>query len=243
MGPFAVIPEKLALAGLTTALLLASCASARAQDTAPPPAFDVSASAGVVSDYRFRGVSLSNRDPAAQAGVAVRHQSGFFAGTWASSIADQGAGNVEVDLYGGFGGVTGQIEYNVTALAYVYPGGGGQDYYELSGSADLVLGPASVGLTAAWVPSQSNYGGDNVYVGAKAKLPFVGPRTNLFGHVGYEDGSTYQGRGKWDWELGASYVAGPVTASLSYVDTNYSGPNQYGRLARAAIVASLVANF
>ena len=238
-----MISEKIARSGLAAALLLGTGVSAQAQDAAPPAAFDLSASAGVVSDYRFRGVSLSNRDPAIQGGLYLRHQSGFFAGTWASSIADQGAGEVEVDLYGGFGGTTGQIEYNVTALAYVYPGGGGQDYYELSGSADLVLGPASVGLTAAWVPSQSNYGGDNVYVGAKGKLPFVGPRTNLFGHVGYEDGSTYQGLGKWDWELGASYVAGPVTASLSYVDTDYSGPNQYGRLAGAAVMASLVANF
>jgi uncharacterized protein (TIGR02001 family) len=231
--------------GMPAALFLAACAPAHAQspetESEATGPIDVSANVGVVSDYRFRGLSYSDKDPAIQGGIDVSHESGFFVGTWASSIADVGAGNVEIDLYGGYGGSTGPVEYKVTALGYFYPGGSGQNYFELMGAVDVDTGPASVGLTGAWVPDQSNYGGENFYVSARTAVPVGDTGASLFGHVGYEDGDAYDG--KWDWEAGVSVSSGPVTASLSYVDTNYSGPEQAGRLGQAGVVISLIATF
>ena len=48
---------------------------------------------------------------------------------------------------------------------------------------------------------------------------------------------------KWDWELGLAYTRGVLTASLAYVDSNYGGAAEEGRLGRAGLVASLLATF
>lgn len=51
--------------------------------------------AGVVSQYVFRGLSQTNGKPAVQGGLDYAHSSGFYAGTWFSSISwftDQNAG-------------------------------------------------------------------------------------------------------------------------------------------------------
>ena len=67
--------------------------------------FTISGSAALVSDYRFRGVSQTDKDPAVQAGVTVSHKSGLYAGFWGSNLAGWGTfggPNLELDLVGGF---------------------------------------------------------------------------------------------------------------------------------------------
>ena len=44
---------------------------------------DWSAEVGLVSDYRYRGHSLSNSTPALQASLAGEHDSGLYAELWA----------------------------------------------------------------------------------------------------------------------------------------------------------------
>lgn len=61
-----------------------------AGDTAPPSAITVSGSATIVSDYRFRGVSQSDKDLAVQAGITVTHESGLYVGAWGSNLAGWG---------------------------------------------------------------------------------------------------------------------------------------------------------
>ena len=63
-----------------------SGAGAGEEEAADDGAFDITATATVVSDYRFRGVSLSDRDPAVQGSVDITYR-GFYAGAWASSIS------------------------------------------------------------------------------------------------------------------------------------------------------------
>src|SRR3712207_6564043 len=92
-------------------LFLGATAAAVASLTAPasaeslPAGLDISGTVGLVSDYRFRGVTLSNGDPALQGGLTLAHDSGFYVGTWGSSI-DSGElyGSTEVDLFGGWSG-------------------------------------------------------------------------------------------------------------------------------------------
>ncbi|MEJ2457546.1 MAG: TorF family putative porin [Novosphingobium sp.] len=204
-------------------------------------AFSITANATLASDYRFRGISLSDKDPAIQGGFDINHDSGLFAGTWASSIATNGGADMELDLYGGYGGSAAGIDYSMTALVYVYPGTSGLNYFEVLTSLSTSAGPATFGVDAGWVPSQNNFGGDNLYLAGKAEMPLGDTNATLFGHLGYENGDVYDN--KLDWEAGISYAAGPLTASLSYVDTNYSGAKEAGRLARAGVVASITANF
>jgi hypothetical protein len=41
----------------------------------------------LVSDYIFRGISQTQRQPAIQGGFDYSHASGFYVGTWASNVA------------------------------------------------------------------------------------------------------------------------------------------------------------
>lgn len=82
---------------------------------------------GVVSDYRYRGLSQSRLQPALQGGIDYADKSGFYVGAWGSTIkwikdAGASAGSVEVDLYGGYKGAVGDLAYDVGFLRYEYVG-------------------------------------------------------------------------------------------------------------------------
>ena len=228
------------------ALLAFAAAPARAQDDAPAPAveqaaddgaFDITVTATIVSDYRFRGVSDSDRDPSAQGSVDISWR-GFYAGAWASSIARTADTNVELDLYAGYAGTAGPIEYEVGAIAYLYPGGDGTgNVYEATGALSYRLGPVGAKLSAFYAPDQENLAGDNFYLSAEAKVGIPATPFTLFGQFGRERGSFY-GR-KHDWSFGAEYSRGPFSASLGYFDTDLDGVTSgLGRNVRSGVVAS-----
>ncbi len=208
----------------------------------PLPAFaqgpDVSANAGVVSDYRFRGISLSDRDPALQGGVDL--DAGLvFAGVWTSTIADYEGAEIEFDLYGGLQGSIGDLGWRVGAYGYLYPGAEGVNYIELAGGIERAVGPVTLGFEVAVVPEQANIDAANGYLGASSWYDAGGGwSVNLRG--GYEDG--FYDR-KWDWEIGLGYSLGPLQASLAYVDSNYGAAHEAGRLGQSGLVGSLVAEF
>ncbi|WP_051236590.1 TorF family putative porin [Ottowia thiooxydans] len=114
--------------------LLAAAMSASAQTATPPaesapaaaaPASPLSFNVGLISDYRYRGISQSRLNPALSGGVDYAHSSGFYVGTWLSSIQwikDAGGDtSAEWDVYGGYKGTAGPIGYDVGVLRYMYP--------------------------------------------------------------------------------------------------------------------------
>jgi uncharacterized protein (TIGR02001 family) len=112
----------------TQMLVLAALAlsgAAFAQTKAPEPDYTLSYNVGAVTDYRYRGISQSRLDPALQGGIDFAHKSGFYLGTWASSIKwiKDGGGDApaEIDLYGGYKGTMHDIGYDVGVLTYQYP--------------------------------------------------------------------------------------------------------------------------
>ncbi|MEM9100952.1 MAG: TorF family putative porin [Pseudomonadota bacterium] len=83
--------------------------------------FEVSANVSLVSNYIFRGVSLSNDEPATQGGFDLSHSSGAYLGVWGSSDS----GNGEIDFYGGYAfSVSDDFSVDVGVLRYYYPGVG-----------------------------------------------------------------------------------------------------------------------
>ena len=117
--------------GIVAATVLAGCALAAtpalADDTAPPSPFTVSASAAVVSQYRFRGLSQSDNKPAIQGSITLKHESGFYVSTWGSSTAADFAktpiapGGTEIDVYGGYTHAFGGLTIDVGGYGYIYP--------------------------------------------------------------------------------------------------------------------------
>jgi len=228
--------SRLALAAFA-ATAFAAPAFAQAEEPAGGDnGLDVTATVTGVSDYRFRGVSESDRDPALQGSIDVTYH-GFYAGAWASSIARTADTNVELDLYAGYSGSAGPVEYEVGAIAYLYPGGDGTgSIYEATGSLSYTFGPATGKFSINYAPDQENLDGDNLYLNGELRVGIPTTPVTAFASLGRERGSFYGS--KWDWSLGFEYTRGPFTAGLAYVDTNLdSATNPLGRTIRAGIVA------
>jgi len=95
----------------------------------PTPEHTLSGNLGFFSQYIFRGLTQTNREPAIQGGFDYAHASGFYAGTWASNISwlrDGGAyragGSGEFDFYGGYKPTIGDFTFDIGTLYYWYPG-------------------------------------------------------------------------------------------------------------------------
>lgn len=173
-----------------------------------------------VSDYRFRGVSLSDKDFAIQPTLTVKHESGFYVGVWGSNLAENAGEDIEVDLYAGFsGGDT--ITYDIGATYYVYPGVSSFNYVELTGKLGTTVGPATIGGQLSYVPSQDNTGNtDNIYVATNATIALPDSPISIVGSVGLEDGAFTGGSSKLDWSLGLTANVAGFTLGASYVDTD-----------------------
>lgn len=103
--------------------LVASGVMTQAQAAEPDYTFGFNV--GATTDYRFRGISQSRLDPAVYGGIDFSHKSGFYVGTWASSIKwiNDAGGNAdaEIDLYAGYKGSSGAVSYDLGILTYQYP--------------------------------------------------------------------------------------------------------------------------
>ena len=82
----------------------------------------VSANAALTTDYYFRGISQTDNDGAIQGGFDWAHDSGIYAGVWASNIDFGDDANLEVDTYIGFANDIGDsgFSYDVNVLRYNY---------------------------------------------------------------------------------------------------------------------------
>ncbi len=219
-------------------------APAMAQQDAPKP-FTVSGSVGLVSDYRFRGVSQSDKHMAIQGGLTVAHTSGLYVSTWGSNLAGWGTfggANMELDLVGGYKLPVGGGTLDAGLTWYMYPGGASNtDFAEPYIKYAATFGPASLLAGVAYAPKQQALGNysalpdsrgqkeDNLYVWGDASAGIPGTPITAKAHLGYSHGNPGLGpngtsvapTGEYlDWLLGADVVLGPVTLGIAYVDTD-----------------------
>jgi hypothetical protein len=199
------------LAGL--ACLAAVSTPAMAQEEAPGPV-TVSGSVAVVSEYRFRGVSQSDRNLAVQGGLTISHESGLYIGTWGSNLAGWGTfggANMELDLIAGYKADLGNgAALDVGATWYMYPGGFDntdfiEPYAKLSGTA----GPLSLTAGVAYAPKQEALGAwyatgldafdgvytdpgdknDNLYLWGDGAIGVPDTGLTVKGHIGFSKGN------------------------------------------------------
>ncbi len=181
---------------LVPSLLAASLLSVAGIAHAQAAESTLSFNAGVVSDYRYRGISQSRLEPAVQGGVDYSHKSGLYVGAWASTIKwikdSGGDANIEVDLYGGYKGVMGDVSYDVGFLRYEYSG---NKLASVPGFANAntneIYGGLTYGLfTAKYSHALTNLFGnpnskDSYYVDLSAAFD-LGNGYTLTPHVGYQ---------------------------------------------------------
>ena len=110
----------------------------------------LSAYIAVTSDYRFRGISQNDKNPAPQASINWTGPAGFYVGTWVSKVnfldntAGKGGTSLETDFYAGkHTDLWGFGDLNVQAYYYAYPdhnrAGGAPKYSYFEGIAQVSI--------------------------------------------------------------------------------------------------------
>ncbi len=231
------------LASLIAALsILAFAAPAAAQEGEETPigtdgGIGISGELNLLSDFRFRGISRSDRDPAVQGALTVSTPDGLYVGGRGTSLNDAGdLGGSQFDLYAGFSGGLGlgtSIDAGVTYF-YFPEGEGKTDYFEPYASVSHQLGPLEGTLGAKYAWEQAALGGEDLlYLFGELEAGIPTTPVTLIAQAGRQDVGALGDY--WTWSLGARAAFGPVQAGLRYVDTDLTGiPN-----ARAGLVASI----
>jgi uncharacterized protein (TIGR02001 family) len=238
---------------LATALLsLFSAGSAFAEDAKPDN--EVSFNLGIVSDYRYRGISQSRLQPALQGGADyTNNPTGFYAGTWLSSIKwitdAGGSDDVEWDLYAGKRGeIVKDLSYDVGVLSYVYPSNGlhpSANTTELY--AQLSYGPVyakySYAVTDLFGVADSKGSG---YLDLGGNFD-VGDGFTINVHAGHQTVSNSSNLSYTDWKVGVTKDFGVVTGALAVIGTNtssYVGPApDFKNLGKTSLVLSVTKTF
>jgi uncharacterized protein (TIGR02001 family) len=213
---------------------------AKADDTAakeeePAAPFTLEIDFTAVSDYRFRGISLSDKDPAFQPSVTVSHESGFYGSVWGSNVADNDGDDIEIDLIAGYATTLGTFDVDVNATFYAYPGADDLNYWEFIGTVSHAVGPATIGGTFAYTPEQDDtMPKRGIYYAINGELPIGETGIALTASFGIEDNAFYDN--KRDWSLGVSAEVFGFSLGAAYVDTSHTGGDPLGK---AGVVVSI----
>ena len=221
---------KFALATLITALALTALPTVVRAEDAPSTSYNV----GVVTDYRYRGISQSRLKPALQGGVDYSNPNGVYLGTWLSTIKwtkdAGGGGDVEWDLYGGYKGeIVKDVAYDVGGLYYFYPGNKlgsvtglvNANTFEIYGA--VTFGPLTVKYSNALTNTFGNVNSKNSgYLDLSASFD-LGSGFNLAPHIGHQEIKGTTGLSYTDYSLTLGKdMGGGISLSAALVGTDAS---------------------
>lgn len=215
--------KTLLAAGIAGAALFGVQATAQAASHSEGDSFqfpgEFSANVGFVSDYRFRGFTQADSEPAIQGGFDWSHDSGVYLGVWGSNVEFNDA-HIETDFYGGFANEIESFSYDVGLLYYAYPGSSDRfNFNFLEGYVGLGydFDVAAVSIGAAYSPDFFGGTGDALYSNAGVSIPLPGEFA-LDAGIGYQ--MIEQGSPVTDWSIGLSKSFLGFDFSVSYVDTD-----------------------
>ena len=167
-----------------------------------------SANVAYTTNYMYRGFTQTSESSAIQGGLDYSHSSGFYAGTWASSLEFGGGDddtNIEIDYYAGFAGALADtgISYDLGALYYQYPNtdadaAGDFDFLEFYGNLgytmDTTLQP-TFGVSLAYSGDYYGEDDDSLYVTGSLglSLPYDIGLSLMVGNLDVDGGNTTPG--------------------------------------------------
>lgn len=239
--------------------LISLATPAFADETDPPSDVTINGTATLVSDYRFRGISQTDKDFAVQGSLTLTHKSGIYVGVWGSSIDDYVAAgsDQEIDLTIGYKKAFGGTTLDVGVLYYVFPGhdkiipGYDANFFEPYVSLSRTLGPVTGKLSAAYAPKQKALSvgtgkEDNLYLAADLSAGLGSSGVTVNAHFGRSFGPSFITIGKnySDWSLGASYAWKNLSFGISYVDANKALFSPSGKnISKAGVVGTFGVSF
>jgi len=206
---------------------------------------EISANVTMATDYLFRGISQTDNSPTVQGGFDWAHDSGFYLGTWASNIAF--ADSVETDFYGGYGGASGDLSYDLSAVFYHYPSATDLDYWEIIGALGYDFGAVAVSgsIAYSWDFFDSTGTAWAYEGGLEIPLPM---EFSLSGTIGYQDIDDNDKFGTDDYtyySIGVSKDLFGVTLGLTWSDTDLGKSDCFGgdNICDSKLVASISKEF
>ena len=219
--------------------LTASALPALADEAPAAPADPLSFNVSLTSDYRYRGISQTRLKPALQGGIDYAFDSGFYIGTWGSSISWLSDGNpsvnasLELDIYGGYkNSFSEDWSYDVGILTYNYPGSYPRGYVKpdtteiygqlgfkwLTAKYSYVVSNHIFGFTT---PSGGKTDGSG-YFDLTATYD-LGDGLGITGHGGHQSIKGFSQASYTDWKIGVTKDFGIGTAGLYYLSTDAKG--------------------
>jgi len=199
--------------------LVGMAGAAHAADVTDTP---VTANVTIVNDYDFRGVTQTDNGPAIQAGLDWAHDSGWYVGTWGSSVdfGPDSRTHAELNLYTGFAGKSAAgLGWDAGVLQYIYPDESDLNFLEL-------YGKLSYGLFGTALHYSNDYAGTDesaFYATGSMSIPLVAPLT-LDLHIGYSDGDgilvAFGEDSYMDYSVGFTYSASNFDVGMKWVGTD-----------------------
>jgi uncharacterized protein (TIGR02001 family) len=235
--------KKLILATVVFAASFATSASAQ-QAAASASDHTFTGNVSLVSDYRFRGLSQTFREPAIQGGFDYAHSSGFYIGNWNSSVSSasfpQGAG-IEMDVYAGFKFEPVQdVTADIGVLYYYYPSALVAGTDEKFNNTEVYIGASYKWFSAKYSYGVSDFFGLNdttaagyaftalsgrgdskgsYYLDLNANFE-IADKTVLNLHAGHQSVSSYSELSYTDYKIGVSRDVGFATLGLAIIGTD-----------------------
>jgi uncharacterized protein (TIGR02001 family) len=188
---------------------------------------ELSSTVDVVSDYDFRGISLSARDPALQASLDYTFgDSGFSAGAWASNV-DFGQdfdADLEVDYYVDYErALNDTFALHAGISLYTYPGSD----VDSSPEAYVGFGAGDFELRQWFTDDYSALGQTALYTEANYTAA-LSESVALTFHAGYSYGDAFEDAELFDFAVGLEYTAGNFVVGATLVGTDASGDLEVG---------------
>jgi len=209
-----------------------------AEEAASP--FKLTGNIGVFSQYIFRGLTQTNREPAVQGGFDLTHESGLYLGNWNSNInwlTDSGAyksSSIEMDFYGGWRTTfADDFAFDIGTLYYAYPGNINTDFLGGQCCASANTWEAYFSLGWKWITFKNSFSlmsntfgvrdsAGSWYGDLTAAYPIADFGVTLVAHVGYQyytgsnggvsNNSLYS---YGDWRVGVNYDLGKLSPWLN----------------------------
>ncbi len=211
-------------------------------EAAVPSLFDVAFGVAGVTDYRFRGVTNSKKDPAIQGYVELQALDWFYVGVWSSSVSFPARygltdPSAEIDLYAGIRHTWGSFTLDAGYLYYWYPGetktfpGQKQtDYWEVKALPSIAFGDFGSLTANIWASTDyANTGAKELYLSLvpKVNIP-VAAFPNLGFYISGEFGKQwikkanngFNAKDFTTWNIGGGATYKAMTLDVRYTDTN-----------------------
>lgn len=233
----------LALAGLAVSASVAHPAdkapAPKMQPAAPPSDFDLEFGGQVLSDYVYRGFSITNRGPTVQGTIRPVYK-GFYVGLIATAIDVPFRAPAVLDFHAGLRQPIGPILFEARVNYYHFPDSylpttnirRNFDYWEIQTRPMWAVNDwLLLFVHAGYAPSFINLGASETWLSGTAVVkgpfqPLPGWGAYLSAELGHQWMGTTNANVKladyFAWNLGAGLVYGPLTFDLRYYDSSMS---------------------